>query len=193
MNQFRKILIQGKRSIKEIRRNVHRKFQLNESYLKNAGGVRILVYHGICLNDPYKFNTLFLTMKKFERHLQLYKKYFDVVSLNNVFEKRLNPERFSVCLTFDDGFANNYKNVLPLLEKYEVPATFFITSITESGYNFLWNDALSIAGKIGPAELIFKKEMFRKTSNGQYLSILNNQSINHLLRNVRFECKAELT
>src|SRR4051794_6307717 len=118
----------NKTILNETRKDVHRLLRRHKNNIKNARGVRILVYHGICLNDPHKFNTLFITLKRFEKQLQLYKKYFDIVSLDEVFKKQLNPERFSVCLTFDDGFANNYKYVLPLLEKHEVPATFFITS-----------------------------------------------------------------
>lgn len=46
----------------------------------------------------------------------------------------LTPEAFlqggesGVLLTFDDGYANNVTNVLPLLEEYEVPAVFFVTT-----------------------------------------------------------------
>ncbi len=36
------------------------------------------------------------------------------------------PKR--VALTFDDGFANFYENVLPVLREYRVPATLFVTT-----------------------------------------------------------------
>jgi peptidoglycan/xylan/chitin deacetylase (PgdA/CDA1 family) len=192
MIQLHEILVKSQRRLKEIRRNVKWRLRHRENSLKNAAGARILIYHGICMNDPHRFNTLFITRKTFERHLQLYKKHFSIVSLNDFFEDRLDPERFSVCLTFDDGFANNYKYVLPLLEKYEVPATFFVTSISDTGYNFLWNDALSIAGRLGPEKLIFKNKTFIKTSNRQYQSVLNKRCLNQWLRDETFETKAAL-
>jgi peptidoglycan/xylan/chitin deacetylase (PgdA/CDA1 family) len=44
----------------------------------------------------------------------------------------LSPEevlagRPGILLTFDDGFANNVENALPLLEAYRAPAIFFVT------------------------------------------------------------------
>jgi peptidoglycan/xylan/chitin deacetylase (PgdA/CDA1 family) len=191
MNPLNKILVKGKRNIKEIRGNIDRKLSLHKNYLKTAKGVRTLVYHGICLNRPHKFNTLFVTLKKFERHLQLYKKYFAVVSLDEVFENRLDPDRFSVCLTFDDGFANNYKYVLPLLEKYQIPATFFITSIRTEGFDFLWNDAVSIAGRIGPQKLFLGNQEFTRL-NGNYKSVAENRYLKDVLRNESFKKRQEV-
>jgi len=46
----------------------------------------------------------------------------------------LTPEEFldgaagGVLLTFDDGFANNYFNALPVLEIFQAPAVFFVTT-----------------------------------------------------------------
>lgn len=46
----------------------------------------------------------------------------------------LTPEQFlagsapGVLLTFDDGFANNFTNALPLLRSFECPAVFFVST-----------------------------------------------------------------
>ena len=31
-------------------------------------------------------------------------------------------------MTFDDGFENNFNNVLPILSKFKIPALFFVTT-----------------------------------------------------------------
>jgi peptidoglycan/xylan/chitin deacetylase (PgdA/CDA1 family) len=50
------------------------------------------------------------------------------------------PKR-GVVLTFDDGYADNFWNAKPLLEKYEVPATVFVTSGSlDSPGEFWWDD-----------------------------------------------------
>src|SRR5688572_2303523 len=102
---------------------------LSRSFYARARGSRILVYHGVCRQDHLRYNTLFVTEKMIEEQFRLYKEYFNTVSLDSYWKNEYDPEKFTIALTFDDGFANNHKYVLPLLEKYELPATFFITGI----------------------------------------------------------------
>jgi peptidoglycan/xylan/chitin deacetylase (PgdA/CDA1 family) len=50
--------------------------------------------------------------------------------------------------------------VLPLLNQYKLPATFFVTSIRDTGYDILWNDFLGIVSKYDPSKLLYKNELF---------------------------------
>jgi peptidoglycan/xylan/chitin deacetylase (PgdA/CDA1 family) len=165
---------------------------LNRSFITNAKGARILVYHGICKNDPLKFNTLFVKLKTIELQLRLYKKYFNLISLDDFYEQRFSDKQFNICLSFDDGFANNYKYVLPLLEKYQVPATFFLTGIRQAGYDILWNDILCMAYKYGPEKFTFRLEEFIKAKDGKYMSSVNGKRLGDILRSTEFEPKKEM-
>jgi hypothetical protein len=89
----------------------------NKIFYHKARGSRIIVYHGVCNDDPLKFNTLFLTQKRFEAHLKFYREYFNPISLDDHYAGYFSTEKFNICLTFDDGFANNHHYVLPLLEQ----------------------------------------------------------------------------
>jgi peptidoglycan/xylan/chitin deacetylase (PgdA/CDA1 family) len=151
-----------------------------------------VVYHGICASDPTRFNSLFLTKKTFEQHLQFYKKYFHVVSLEDYYLARFSEERFNICLTFDDGFANNYKYVLPLIEAYKLPATFFVTGIRDAGYDILWNDCVALAQKFGPVKFQFGKEVFIKNARGGYVSRVDGRQLKEMLRGESFKTKADL-
>lgn len=160
------------------------------SFLSKARGARILLYHGLCKRDPLRYNTLFVNHKTFESQLRLYKEYFNLVSLDDFYAQRFSNDRFNICLSFDDGFSNNYRYVLPLLEQYEVPAVFFITAIRNEGYDILWNDVLSIAYKNGPEKLGFDDELFVKGRDGRYQSVQSGKKLAELLRDYGFEKKA---
>lgn len=163
----------------------------DKSIFNTARGSRILVYHGICEQDPTHFNTLFITAKTLEKHLQLYKKYFNVVSIDDYYRQRFSSDKFNICITFDDGFANNYKYALPLLEQYQLPATFFITAITGAGYDILWNDMLSIAGKLGPKEFTFQSVSYHKNKYNKYVDS-EGVALSEKLQIGSFQDKAEL-
>lgn len=176
---------------KHLRRDIDHLLGISDEFYKNARGSRILVYHGICLRDHTRFNTIFLQLKTFERHLQLFQKYCNVVRLDDFYNQRFNNDKFNVCITFDDGFANNYKYVLPLLKKYNMPATFFITTIRNAGYDILWNDFMGILGKYGPAKLVYKNEPFYKGKFNKYISAEIGDNLTERLRLGDFGVKAE--
>ena len=164
----------------------------NRRFYGHAKGSRIVVYHGVCKNDPLRFNTIFISAKSLEIQFQLYKKYFNIVSLDDFYQRRFVPDRFNLCLSFDDGFANNYKYVLPLLNKYEIPATFFITAIRDAGYDILWNDILNIARRHGPMKLVFQREEFNRQNDGRYVSLKTGEQLGDRLRSEGFEEKADM-
>ncbi len=89
----------------------------------------ILLYHRITTvsKDPVQ---LCVTPKCFESHLQFVKNNYDVISLVEL-SKRIVTDELNgneLAVTFDDGYQDNLINALPLLEKYNIPATIFITT-----------------------------------------------------------------
>jgi len=192
MSLSQKIARKIYRESKYLLREAGYRLGLYRGFHRSARGCRILIYHGLCKEDPTRFNPIFLTKNRFEDHLKFYKKYFNVISLDDYYARNLSNERFNVCLTFDDGFANNYKYALPLLEKYQLPATFFITAIGAAGYDILWNDFLGIVSKYGPENLTYKRKVYRKDKNNKYISVADGISLADKLRNTGFTEKAEM-
>lgn len=171
--------------------NARHALGMNKTIYQNARGKRILLYHNVCKTDPHKFNTLFITVERLEEHLKFYKKHFNVVSLDDYYAGNFSDEKHNICLTFDDGLANNYRYILPLLNKYQIPATFFITGIRDAGFDILWNDFLSVAAKYGPEKLNYKNYSCNKNRNGKYVT-KTGQLLADELRKTGFEEKAEL-
>jgi peptidoglycan/xylan/chitin deacetylase (PgdA/CDA1 family) len=192
MSLPKKVLSKLYRETKYLGRDIRHLLGFDENFYREARGSRIMIYHGLCQEDHTRFNPIFLKLKTFEQHLQFYKEYFNIVSLDDLYRGNLSGNKFNICITFDDGYANNYNYVLPLLRKYQLPATFFITAIREAGHDILWNDFLGILGKYGPANISCKGEKFYKGRYNRYISEQSGQSIVEMLRSGGFGVKEEM-
>jgi len=109
---------------------------------KKLSSGAVLMYHRIAdaESDPWE---LAVSPKNFEEHLQILQHY-KIITLNdlhNTIEKRANHHQ-GVSITFDDGYKDNYLIAKPLLEKYNLPANFFITTNTLGSIQEFWWDAL---------------------------------------------------
>ena len=80
----------------------------------------------------------------FEEQLQVLKSTGRVISLPElvagIHQKNMKPN--SIALTFDDGYLDNFLTAKPLLEQYQLPATFFITSVNLGQQREFWWDEL---------------------------------------------------
>ena len=115
------------------------------SLRKSSGFIPILMYHGIRLeqdNEPLKKKFgKHLDSSMFTEHLEILKNYCNPISLSEAFFDKKIPKN-PIILTFDDGYKNNYEVVFPLLKKYQVPATIFVTTGFVDQTHFLWTDHL---------------------------------------------------
>jgi peptidoglycan/xylan/chitin deacetylase (PgdA/CDA1 family) len=82
-------------------------------------------------------------VRAFEWQMKLLAEYFNVLPLGEALElsrsKRLPPR--AVCITFDDGYADNVTRALPILSQWKLNATFFIASGFLNGGR-MWNDTI---------------------------------------------------
>lgn len=73
----------------------------------------ILYYHSVFEREK----------SNFERQMKLLKELTIPVNLEK--EIKLDPNKNYSAVTFDDGFKNVMENALPILDKYNIPATMF--------------------------------------------------------------------
>jgi len=98
---------------------------------RSVQGVRILVYHTVQEIPPHQ-DPLRLSVppELLRAHLEYLRKLgFVVVPLTAVLDHvrgRKGLSAKSVALTFDDGYAEQFSVVRPMLQEFGVPATFFV-------------------------------------------------------------------
>lgn len=91
----------------------------------------VLLYHKIDRPTPdVKIRGAFTTPARFERQLSYMKRNgFRFSTASRFVDHYLSEGRFperTLCLTFDDGWKDNYTNAFPILKKLEIPATIFL-------------------------------------------------------------------
>lgn len=94
--------------------------------------LNILAYHGFSYCDEHRYRPkLFLTPYTFEKRLKSIKSNnFKVLSLSEGIDRLYNDTlpHNSIVITIDDGFHSVAELAAPLLKKYELPATVYVTT-----------------------------------------------------------------
>lgn len=86
--------------------------------------ISLLYYHRVA-DDP---NPWTISFRRFQRHIDWLQSKFDLVSLSEA-QQRIRSgfnARPSVAITFDDGYAENCLQAIPLLLERQVPFTYFV-------------------------------------------------------------------
>ncbi|MBW1695562.1 MAG: polysaccharide deacetylase family protein [Deltaproteobacteria bacterium] len=112
-------------------------------------GVLILQYHSI---SPLKARELWyihpslsIHPRDFERQMAIVRRYFEPVSLGRLLrwvDEGQNARKLPLAVTFDDGYRDNFTHAFPILRKYNIPATFYLTSECMDAKNPLWTTEL---------------------------------------------------
>ena len=114
----------------------------------NRRKVKILLYHGIVtgrLPETLNSESLHLPREAFAKQLAYLKRWYHPLSLDE-FVRRVHAHEplpdYTVVITFDDGYLNNYQHAWPLLKSLGIPATLCVTTSFLSSDELLWLDAL---------------------------------------------------
>jgi len=124
--------VTGSKSLWAIRRLRHRFFS----------AALVLLYHRITevSTDPWG---LCVKPERFAEHLEILRKFGRSLHLGAAVEALREgrvPSR-STIITFDDGYADNLYRAKPLLERFDMPATVFVTTgKLRTGAEFWWDE-----------------------------------------------------
>jgi|SRR5580658_1897294 peptidoglycan/xylan/chitin deacetylase (PgdA/CDA1 family) len=91
----------------------------------------VLAYHSVVENPVDTANTIRISHSRaaFESQMGIVSRRFHPVTIEEVRNFAVEGQQlppWSAAVTFDDGFADNYDVVLPILNRYGIPATFYI-------------------------------------------------------------------
>ena len=93
--------------------------------------LRVLNYHSVSVAADYCKAAIAISPQLFDAHLTLLAKHYQVISIDEGINCLIHgdpwPER-AVCITFDDGYADNYLVAYPMLRRHGLTATFFVVS-----------------------------------------------------------------
>lgn len=114
------------------------------------GGV--LLYHRVAppVDDPFR---LCVSPENFAEQMEVLATRQKALSHHELLRRQeegcLQPG--SVCVTFDDGYLDVFETALPILERYEIPVTVFVTT-GNPGRPFWWDRLYAILDKVELAD-----------------------------------------
>ena len=111
-------------------------------HLQREPCLSVLIFHRV-LSESDPLRPTEPTASEFEVRMRWVAANFDVIPLTHVVQslKQDRLPRRALCITFDDGYADNHDLALPILCKLGLPATFFVaTGYLDGGCMF--NDAI---------------------------------------------------
>ena len=116
--------------LKDIAFNVHATLQAARRGVASARRpptLAILLYHRV--NDELRDHVT-IGIEQFDEQVAYLRRHWPVVPLRAVLRGEVDyrGKRPLVCVTFDDGYRDNYDFAAPILLKHRLPATFFVST-----------------------------------------------------------------
>jgi len=160
-------------------KNIYYKFLKLRSRILYGRPVFVAMYHRVSNAVGDDLTHLTVSIENFENQLSYYKENFQILKLD---EEWVSLKKTGIVITFDDGYADNIINALPLLEKYQIPATIFVSTLNINTEKEFWWDRLVF--DLFHCEVFFclpgKKDKVSKSSTSYtnlatYLDKLSNE------------------
>jgi peptidoglycan/xylan/chitin deacetylase (PgdA/CDA1 family) len=125
-------------------------------------GLRILMYHRVDRSPAY--DQLTVSPERFEEQIAYLAQHCRVISLAQAVTELTagSATRPGVVVTFDDGYRDNLLHALPVLRRYALPATIFVTTrfcdqtlshprygAESAGLHLTWDEVRALAREPG--------------------------------------------
>jgi len=132
-----------------------------------SGQGTCLLYHRITGKKPrlnYGSNQLLsVSRHRFAEQMEAVANVFNGLDLPSAMDRlsRGDLPKNTILITFDDGYRDNLTEALPVLEKYNVPATIFITTgLIDHETNLWWYEIEHIVKSLSLLEFTWRKKLY---------------------------------
>ena len=132
---------------------ISRSYELDRDHamrIRRNSGPRfvILCYHRIGVGGIPLYSKL--PAWQFEQQMRHLRRNCRVISLDQVIQELGQPSRSdtAVAVTFDDGYLGTYTDAFPILRKYAIPATVYLTAGCIETGEVAWYDRVFLALQI---------------------------------------------
>lgn len=109
---------------------------------------QVFLYHRINNDgDPYLPS---LPVEEFRRQMEFIARNFHVVTLDDIVAGRTanGKSKYSVAITFDDGYRDNFTSAFPILKEFGIPATVYLATGYVGTSRVPWYDEVCLAFKL---------------------------------------------
>lgn len=90
----------------------------------------------------------------FEGQMRFLRERYRLVSFDTLAQEisQGGPTEQSVAITFDDGYRDVYKYAFPVLQKFQIPATIYLTADAVESNSLAWYDRIFLALSVAPGD-----------------------------------------
>jgi peptidoglycan/xylan/chitin deacetylase (PgdA/CDA1 family) len=115
--------------------------------VRRVKGFPVLAFHRVNDDDDPFMPSLPTTL--FAARMEHIARHYTVLTVENLVERLREGRvpRRALALTFDDGYRDNLTHAAPILARYGLPATIFLTTGYIGTREMLWFDRLAVALK----------------------------------------------
>jgi peptidoglycan/xylan/chitin deacetylase (PgdA/CDA1 family) len=105
--------------------------------------IPVFMYHAVCFDDRINESAAtqypyVIPLTDFRAQITFMVEHkFKPLKIMDIQEKLKDIHSQQLCITFDDGYLDNYQIVFPVLQEFQLNATFFVVTSKINGENYM--------------------------------------------------------
>ena len=157
----------------------------------------ILVYHRVVKDEDIEEDLelgLTVSCSNFEKHIKEIKSKYKICSMDEfVRNLKKKTNEFMIAITFDDGYKDNLYQALPILTKYEAPATIYVTTrFLNQEVDIWWYELGEVIQNKTEINFQYQEKKFNFLLDNKKRKFLAYQKLMKLFKSLKIDAQNEL-